>query len=74
MVGSDRRVDTTCYGSFSILEWVASMSGTVVLMVIILSGIGLSGVYLVAEYRRWLKDEAAKRNRSDSYRTLQAGR
>jgi hypothetical protein len=50
------------------------MSGTVVLIVVILSGIGLSGVYLVAEYTRWRKHEAAKRNRSESYRTLQAGR
>jgi len=50
------------------------MAGTVVLIVVILSGIGLSGVYLVAEYRRWRKHEAAMRSRSDSFRTLQAGR
>jgi hypothetical protein len=50
------------------------MSGTIVLVVAILSGIGLSGVYLVAEYSRWRKHEAAKRNRSDNFRTLQAGR
>ena len=50
------------------------MNGTVFLIVVILSGIGLSGVYLVAEYTRWRKHEAAKRNRSDNYRTLQAGR
>ena len=50
------------------------MSGAGVLIVVILSGIGLSGVYLVAEYARWRKHEAAKRNRSDNYRTLQAGR
>lgn len=50
------------------------MSGVVVLIVAILSGIGLSGVYLVAEYRRWRKHEAAKRNRSDNYRSLQADR
>ena len=50
------------------------MNGTVVLIVVILSGIGLSGVYLVAEYIRWRKHEAAKRSRSDSFRSLQAGR
>ena len=50
------------------------MSGAVVLIVVILSGIGLSGVYLVAEYTRWRKHEAAKRNRSESYRSLQADR
>jgi hypothetical protein len=50
------------------------MSGAVVLIVVILTGIGLSGVYLVAEYTRWRKHEAAKRNRSESFRSLQAGR
>lgn len=50
------------------------MSGAVVLIVATLSGIGLSGVYLVAEYRRWRKHEAAKRNRSANYRSLQTGR
>ena len=50
------------------------MNGTVILIVVILSGIGLSGVYLVAEYSRWRKHEAAKRNRSDNFRSLQAGR
>ena len=50
------------------------MSGTGVFIVVILSGIGLSGVYLVAEYIRWRKHEAAKRNRSANYRSLQAGR
>jgi hypothetical protein len=53
---------------------MASMTGTVVLIVVTLSGIGLSAVYLVAEYFRWRKSEAAKRNRSDNFRTLQAGR
>ena len=53
---------------------MATMSGTVVLVVVTLSGIGLSAVYLVAEYFRWRKHEAAKRNRSDNFRTLQAGR
>jgi hypothetical protein len=53
---------------------MASMSGAMVLLVVTLSGIGLSGVYLVAEYTRWRKDEAAKQHRSDSFRTLQAGR
>ena len=50
------------------------MSGADVFIVVILSGIGLSGVYLVAEYIRWRKHEAAKRSRSDSFRSLQAGR
>ncbi len=50
------------------------MSGAYVFVAVVLSGIGLSAVYLVAEYRRWQKDEAAKRNRSASFRTLQAGR
>ena len=50
------------------------MGGTIVFVVVVLSGIGLSAVYLVAEYLRWRKHEAAKRNRSDSFRTLQAGR
>ena len=50
------------------------MSGADVFVAVVLSGIGLSAVYLVAEYIRWRKHEAAKRNRSDSFRTLQAGR
>ncbi len=50
------------------------MSGTIVLIAVISSGIALSGVYLVAEYLRWRKHEAAKRSRSDNYRSLQAGR
>jgi hypothetical protein len=50
------------------------MNGAVVMIVVILSGIGLSGVYLVAEYNRWRKHEAAKRNRSANFRTLRAGR
>jgi hypothetical protein len=53
---------------------MASMTGTVVLIVVTLSGIGLSAVYLVAEYFRWRRSEAAKRSRSDNFRTLQAGR
>ena len=36
------------------------MSGTTVMIVAILSGIGLSAVYLVAEYNRWRKHVAAK--------------
>jgi hypothetical protein len=50
------------------------MSGTAIMVVVILSGIGLSGVYLIAEYKRWRKFEAAKRDRSASFRTLQANR
>jgi hypothetical protein len=50
------------------------MSGTFFLVAVIFGGIGLSGFYLVAEYSRWRKHEAAKRHRSDSFRTLQAGR
>jgi hypothetical protein len=50
------------------------MSGAYVFVAVVLSGIGLSAVYLVAEYIRWRKHEAAKRNRSASFRTLQAGR
>ena len=50
------------------------MNGTTVMIVAILSGIGLSAVYLVAEYSRWRKHVAAKRNRSESFRTLQADR
>jgi hypothetical protein len=48
------------------------MSGADVFVVVVLSGIGLSAVYLVAEYIRWRKHEAAKRNRSDDFRTLQS--
>ena len=47
------------------------MSGTVVMIIAILSGIGLSAVYLVAEYSRWRKHIAAKQNRSESFRALQ---
>ena len=36
------------------------MSGTTVMIVAILSGIGLSAVYLVAEYSRWRKHVADK--------------
>jgi hypothetical protein len=50
------------------------MNGATIMIVVILSGIGLSGVYLVAEYSRWRKHVAAKRNRSESVRTLQADR
>jgi hypothetical protein len=50
------------------------MSGAIVMVVVILSGIGLSGVYLVAEYLRWRKHVAAKQNESANFRTLQAGR
>ena len=50
------------------------MNGAVIMMVAIVSGIGLSGVYLVAEYTRWRKHIAARRNQSAKFRTLQAGR
>jgi hypothetical protein len=50
------------------------MVGTDIFVVVVLSGIGLSAVYLVAEYLRWRKHEAAKRNRSDDFRTLKSGR
>jgi len=50
------------------------MVGTDIFVVVVLSGIGLSAVYLVAEYLRWRKHEAAKRNRSDSFRTLKTDR
>ncbi len=44
------------------------------MMLTILSGIALSAVYLAAEYRRWLKHEAAKRTRSASFRVLRLNR
>jgi hypothetical protein len=47
------------------------MSGTIVMAVVILSGIGLSAVYLVAEYSRWRKHVAAKQSRSENFRALQ---
>jgi hypothetical protein len=47
------------------------MSGTTVMIVAILSGIGLSAVYLVAEYNRWRRHVAAKQIRSESFRALQ---
>ena len=50
------------------------MSGAVVMIVVILSGIGLSAVYLVAEYLRWRNHVAAKQHQSANYRTLRAGR
>jgi hypothetical protein len=50
------------------------MNGSTVMMITILSGIGLSAVYLVAEYRRWIHHEAAKRTRSASFRVLRLNR
>jgi hypothetical protein len=50
------------------------MSDAIVMVVLILSGIGLSAVYLVAEYLRWRKHLAAKQNRSASFRALQSRR
>ena len=47
------------------------MSGSTVMIVAILSGIGLSAVYLVAEYSRWRKHVAAKESRSETFRALQ---
>jgi hypothetical protein len=37
-----------------------SMNGGSVMIAAILTGIALSAVYLVFEYRRWIKQEAAK--------------
>lgn len=59
------------YGSVSNCQRTADMSGTIVMAVVILSGIGLSGVYLVAEYSRWRKHVAEKHTRSESFRALQ---
>ena len=47
------------------------MSGAIVMAAAILGGIGLSAVYLVAEYSRWRKHVAAKQSRSESFRALQ---
>jgi hypothetical protein len=49
------------------------MNGGSALMVAILSGIGLSTVYIVEEYRRWIKHEAAKRDRSEMFQRLLQG-
>jgi hypothetical protein len=50
------------------------MSGADILMVVVVSGIGLSGVYLGAEYARWRKYHAAKQNEAESFRALDAER
>ncbi len=47
------------------------MSSAIVMAVAILGGIGLSAVYLVAEYSRGRKHVAAKQSRSESFRALQ---
>jgi hypothetical protein len=48
------------------------MSADVILLGVILTGIGLSAAYLVAEYHRWRRQEAAKASRSERFRSLQA--
>jgi hypothetical protein len=50
------------------------MSAAEILMVVIISGIGLSCVYLGAEYTRWRRNEAAHHRKSASYREFQARR
>jgi len=50
------------------------MSVADVLMVVIMSGIGLSVVYLVAEYSRWRRHAAAEQRKAADFRLLQAGR
>jgi hypothetical protein len=52
----------------------ASMNGVAVMIVTILTGIVLSAVYLVAEYRRWIKHETARDNRSASFRVSLSNR
>jgi hypothetical protein len=49
------------------------MSVADVLMVVIVSGIGLSVVYVGAEYTRWHRLEAAKQRKSAGLRVLHAG-
>jgi hypothetical protein len=48
------------------------MSVADVLMVVIMTGIGLSVVYLVAEYSRWRRHEAAEQRKAADFRMLQA--
>jgi hypothetical protein len=50
------------------------MSVADILMIVIMSGIGLSVVYLVAEFTRWRKQEAAERRKAADFRVLQDGR
>jgi hypothetical protein len=45
-----------------------SMSGADILMFIIVSGMGLSGIYLVAEYTRWRKNEVGRQKKSEKMR------
>jgi hypothetical protein len=47
-----------------------SMSGADVLMFVIVSGLVLSGVYLVAEYTRWRRTEAGRQKKSEKMRVL----
>ncbi|MDB6045618.1 MAG: hypothetical protein JWM63_4169 [Gammaproteobacteria bacterium] len=47
------------------------MSVADILMIVIMSGIGLSVVYLVAEFSRWRKQEAAERSKAADFRVLQ---
>jgi hypothetical protein len=50
------------------------MSVADILMIVIMSGIGLSVVYLVAEFSRWRRNEAAERRKAADFRELQDGR
>jgi hypothetical protein len=50
------------------------MSAAEILMVVIVSGIGLSLVYLGAEYTRWRRNEAAHQRKTADFRELQARR
>jgi hypothetical protein len=50
------------------------VSGCAVMIVTTLTGIVLSAVNLVAEYRRWIKHETARDNRSASFRLLSSNR
>jgi hypothetical protein len=50
------------------------MSLDVVLLLIVLGGIGLSAVYVRAEYIRWREHGAAERHRETALRELHAAR
>jgi hypothetical protein len=67
---SRQAVARTFCGTFSVPEGTARMNGGAVVIVTILTGIVLSAVYLVAEYRRWIKLEIARDNRSASFRVF----
>jgi hypothetical protein len=50
------------------------MSLDVVLMLIVLGGVGLSAIYVRAEYIRWREHGAAERRRETALRELHAAR